>query len=436
MKAGLKISIFLLMFISASVQLAWAASVNITGFRAAHTADKSRLVFDMTGKADYIFFTLSRPDRLVLDIKNAGLATKIDKRQIRNTPIKNMRFRIYRDYIRIVMDLKNPASINTFILPPDRLQGYRLVLDLTNANSFSAVQPASLVALPLPPMKKLASQNNSVSTASDNGDDSSTTNNTKPVLTAGNKSAQGRDIIVVIDPGHGGKDPGTTGRSGIHEKDVVLAISKDLQRAINQQPGFRAVLTRTSDYYISLRGRLDIARKDKADMFVAIHADAYPKPDAMGASVFALSERGATSEAARWLAEKENKSELLGGASLPDNDNVLRSVLIDLSQTNTISESLQIGSAVLQQMGSVTTLHHPRVEQAAFVVLKSPDIPSLLVETGFLSTPAQEQQLRNPRYQQLLASAIMQGVKSYFVRNPPQGTLLAAQRFGNQYATQ
>lgn len=251
-----------------------------------------------------------------------------------------------------------------------------------------------------------------------------------PIITSTSMlSGHLRDIVVVVDPGHGGKDPGATGYHGTHEKNVVLAISRDIQRDINETPGFKAYLTRTGDYFVTLRGRLNIARQDKADMFVAIHADAYRDDSAQGVSVFALSERGATGEAARWLASRENQSELMGGVSLDDKSDMLRSVLINLSQTATVQSSLQIGQDLTQNIGYFAQLHHGhRVEQAAFVVLKSPDIPSLLIETGFISNIYEEARLNNPAYQNRLAQAISQGICEYFKSHPPRGTFLAERR--------
>lgn len=252
-------------------------------------------------------------------------------------------------------------------------------------------------------------------------------NNNAPLLAAGSGT---RPVIVVIDAGHGGHDPGATGPHGIHEKNVVLAIARDLQYLVDQQPGMHAVMTRDGDYYVGLRDRLAIARKDKGDMFIAIHADAAPEfsGEATGASVYALSLHGASSEAARWIAEKENYSEL-GGIDLdniPDQDNMLRSVLIDLSQTATISDSLILGRSVLHQLAGLSPLHHDVVEQAPFMVLKSPDIPSILVETGFITTPYEEEHLGDPIYQRELAQALLAGVKNYFNHYAPPGTWLAS----------
>ena len=237
-----------------------------------------------------------------------------------------------------------------------------------------------------------------------------------------------RDVVIVLDAGHGGKDTGAIGMNQSREKQVVLAIALKLKQLIDRQPGMRAVLTRNGDYYIGLRERMDIARLHNADIFVAIHADAFHNHNASGASVFALSPRGATSEAARWLAEKENHSEL-GGVNLSgldDRSGVIRTVLLDLSQTATIGASLQMGSRVLRGLDSVTTLHNQHVEQARFVVLKSPDIPSILIETGFISNPREEKNLNSPAYQARLTQAIFQGLKGYFWEYPPHGTRVEA----------
>lgn len=246
----------------------------------------------------------------------------------------------------------------------------------------------------------------------------------QPCLQSRAHKSRGRDLVVVVDPGHGGIDPGATGRDRTHEKDVVLQIAKKLAKAINQQPGFHADLTRRGDYYLKLRERLAIARHYHADMFIAIHADAFKNSRAHGVSVFALSSRGATSEAARWLAAKENQSELVGGVSLNNKSQVLRSVLINLSQNATIDSSIHVGDQIIRQVSSFSHMHQAHVEQAAFVVLKSPDIPSLLVEVGFISNPKEETRLKNHRHQQVIAAAIAHGIFNYFKQHPPQGTKL------------
>ncbi len=247
---------------------------------------------------------------------------------------------------------------------------------------------------------------------------------TKKIIITHVKTKPLRNIIIVLDPGHGGMDPGATGQLGAHEKDVVLVISKDLYALLKKQKGVTPELTRHGDYFVALRSRLNLARKGRADFFIAIHADAYKNHYARGASVFALSERGATSEAARWLAQKENYSELMGGIDLADKSSTVRSVLINLSQTATIRESLIFGHFLIRSLDKVALLHHGSVEQAPFVVLKSPDIPSLLVEVGFISNRQEEIQLRSSVYQMKLAHALMTGIMNYLHRYAPRGTVL------------
>jgi N-acetylmuramoyl-L-alanine amidase len=329
-------------------------------------------------------FALTNPDRLVIDITGGGnFQNRLTALDLEATPVKKIRS-------------SSPSP-----------QFLRIVLDLNTGAPFNSL----LIAL-----RTGVSKNPSID---------------KPVAVT--KIKRPREIIVVIDPGHGGKDPGATGLKKIQEKTVVLNIAKKLQQLIDHQPGFKAILTRNDDYYLTLRERLAIARKNKADMFIAIHADAYPDPLAHGVSVFALSQRGATSEAARWLAARENQSELMGGVDLGDKEDMLRSVLINLSQTATIQASLLIGQNLLEHIQPFAHLHHHHMEQAAFVVLKSPDIPSLLVETGFLSNFHEEEKLRSANYQYDLANAMMLGIKKYFLQRPPPGTWLAAQdsRFKN-----
>ncbi len=381
-------------------------AVNITRVRTSVTSHHSRLVFDFSGPIPpYRTFSLTDPDRIVLDIPNAKFDTRPAARLLKNSLVDDIRIGHKENHLRVVLDLLQLAKVNSFVLAPRYPYGYRLVVDLHSEQ----------------PNPNAKSENTKTTT---------TTKLIPEVMLPTLKKA--RKVIIVIDPGHGGKDPGATGPRGVHEKMVVLAISKYLQSAINAIPGYKAVLTRNGDYYLSLRQRLRIARRDKGDMFVAIHADAFRNPNSHGASVYALSERGASSEAARWLAEKENYSEL-GGVDLANKGNVLRSVLIDLSQTATINASLRIGTDVLHRLDSITRLHHPRVEQARFVVLKSPDIPSILVETGFISNPREERNLRTPRYQQKIANAIASGIRYYFANHAPPGTILAAQKQSNRY---
>lgn len=238
----------------------------------------------------------------------------------------------------------------------------------------------------------------------------------KPVVKINNKP---RQAIIVIDPGHGGKDPGATGPQGVHEKNVVLAICKDLQADLQKNRSVKVYMTRSGNYFVTLAGRLKTARKDKADLFIAVHADSFPDKTAHGASVFALSEHGATTAAARWLADSENRS-VLGGAQFKNQSKVVQSVLLSLSLNATIEDSLVFGSDVIRQLKSVTNLHSRHVDQAPFMVLKNPDIPSILVETGFISNAAEEQRLNNPQYQQKVALALANGIMQYLKQNPPQ----------------
>lgn len=399
--------VFMLIFLPS---LAFS-QVLVKDLRTSYQPNRTRVVFDITGPVKYNFFSLSKPDRLVVDVDNANVEEKHRQTLPAKSPLKDIRFGQHGGrYLRIVFDLKHAVKPKAFTLEPVGGYGYRLVIDLLPATHIAKTKRFETM-----PMMRATKPSANVSVKT-----------TVKIMVP--KPKKLRRVVIVIDPGHGGKDPGATGPNGAHEKNVVLKIAKDLQRMINKEPGFKADLTRKSNYYITLRGRLKIARKDHADMFVSIHADAYKNPRADGASIFALSERGATSEAARWLANSENRSELSGGVDLEDKDWTLKSVLINLAQTHTIASSLQIGHSIIRQLSKVTKLHHRRVEQAAFVVLKSPDIPSLLVETGFLSNPSEERKLTNSKYQQKIARAIMLGIKSYFLEHPPKGTFLAARQ--------
>ena len=289
--------------------------------------------------------------------------------------------------------MKDRVKPKSFLLKPNDTYGNRLVIDLNSIKSTK----------------------------------------TKPSVVKNLSVAGGnRDVIVMVDPGHGGEDPGAIGPGRVREKDVVLAISKELVRQINTVKGYKAYLTRSSDYYIGLRKRTELARERNADLFISVHADAFTRPQANGASVFALSLRGATSETARWLAQKENASDLVGGSGvkLGEHDDMLASVLLDLSSTASLKASLSVGDRVLGALGGVARLHKKNVQQAGFVVLKSPDIPSILVETGFISNPAESRRLKTRKYQRQIATSISKGLKGYFNDSPPLGTWLAAQKNG------
>ncbi|MGE6190011.1 MAG: N-acetylmuramoyl-L-alanine amidase [Gammaproteobacteria bacterium HGW-Gammaproteobacteria-9] len=372
--------------------------------------DNTRLVFDLSGPVEHKIFTLTAPDRLVIDVTGATLKAELDKLALQNTPVASLRAGQHdANTLRVVVDLHAPVSPKSFSLAPNQQYGHRLVVDLFDqATAARAATQPPVTATPATPAAPV----------------SPTLPAVKLPATGGSK----RDIVIAIDAGHGGEDPGAIGPGKVYEKHVVLQISKELQRQINADKGFRAELVRTGDYFIPLRKRTEIARKKGADLFVSIHADAAPRSAAYGASVFALSDRGATSETARWLADSENRSDLIGGAgnvSLGDKDQMLAGVLLDLSMTASLSSSLNVGQKVLSNMGRITPLHKRRVEQAGFMVLKSPDIPSILVETGFISNPSEAKKLQTASHQQSLARSIHSGVRQFFHENPPPGTYVA-----------
>lgn len=394
-------SVFLLLVLPLQ---AYAAASDIQGVRLWRAPDNTRLVFDLSGPVSHNVFTLANPERVVIDLKGAKLATDLKQLVQANTPIKDVRTGLHANELRIVLDVSSRVSPKSFSLTPNQQYGHRLVVDLFDQAQGAAIQ-SSPSAKPSAPVVAPA-----------------------PVRTT---PVGQRDIVIAIDAGHGGEDPGAIGPRNLYEKVVVLAVAKELQRQINSEKGFRAELIRTGDYFIPLRRRTELARQKNVDLFVSIHADAAPRASAYGASVYALSDRGATSETARWLADNENRSDLIGGAgnvSLDDKDQVLAGVLLDLSMTATLASSLDVGQRILEQMGRVTKLHKSRVEQAGFMVLKSPDIPSVLVEIGFITNPAESRKLTDKSYQASLARSIKEGVKQFFYNSPPSGTYVAAQR--------
>jgi N-acetylmuramoyl-L-alanine amidase len=342
-------------------------------------------------------FSLNNPYRIVADCPGAKLLSSPSTLLWRSTPVVKFRSSVSNRKLRMVWQL-NKKTKYTLSNKTDFFGKKKLILSLGDQSTSYA-------------------KNEIQTTAQGSAD-----------IFNKIKGAWPRDTVIVIDPGHGGKDPGATSANKIHEKNVVLAISKNICRDINKKAGFKAYLTRSKDVFLSLRQRLRVARDHHADMFVAIHADAFNNSKANGASVFALSLRGATSEAARWIAERENQSELIGGVDLADKDKLLRSVLIDLSQSATIRTSLEVGKGVIGDLKSVARLHHNTVEQAAFVVLKSPDIPSLLVETGFLSNRREASQLNTASYQRKIAKAISTGIVVYFQNKPLPNTWLAMRK--------
>jgi len=396
------------------------AASDVQSVRLWRAPDNTRLVFDLSGPVQHKVFTLTAPDRIVIDVDGGNLSKPLDQLPLKNTPISGVRAAKYdADTLRVVIDLTAQVTPKSFTLTPNQQYGHRLVVDLFDSGadaSSTANVPATVTpSTPAAPVSP-----------------------TLPALKLPPMPSSKRDIVIAIDAGHGGEDPGAIGPGKVYEKSVVLQISKELQRQINADKGFRAELVRTGDYFIPLRKRTEIARKQGADLFVSIHADAAPRSAAYGASVFALSDRGATSETARWLADSENRSDLIGGAgnvTLGDKDQMLAGVLLDLSMTASLSSSLNVGQKVLSNMGRITPLHKQRVEQAGFMVLKSPDIPSILVETGFISNPSEARKLQTASHQQSLARSIHSGVRQFFHENPPPGTYVAWLRDSGKIAS-
>jgi N-acetylmuramoyl-L-alanine amidase len=382
--------------------LTWAQA-EITAVRLSPEAATTRLVFDSSGNVEHSLFVLSNPDRVVVDIKNARLSADLSKINYDRSLLDGIRSARQgsnnRD-LRIVLDLKQSAQPRSFALRPNQQFGHRLVIDL----SHGAIDGAN------------DSTNNS------------TARQTSNVPSLSTSSRPPREIVIAIDAGHGGKDPGAVGPSGTREKDVVLAIARRLQKLLDKEPGFKAVLIRDGDHFISLHERVNRARRAQADLMISIHADAFHDRRARGLSVYTLSARGATSEQARLLAERENASDLIGGVKLDDKDDLLASVLLDLSQTASIEASTDAAARVLAGMKRVGRVHKHSVEQAGFRVLRAPDMPSMLVETGFISNPEEERNLRSTAYQQRLAEAMMNGINGYFRDSPPPGTILAQRR--------
>lgn len=401
---------------------AFAADVLVTSTRVWPAPDYTRVTIESQQPVKHALFSLDNPDRLVLDLEDVALSAVLNelagKISADDPYIKGVRVgRFKPGVIRLVFDLKTRVKPEVFALKPVGEYGHRLVLDV-----YPLEPPDPLLAFlknrdapaPAAPAAAPAAENAAPPVIA-KVEPSPTA---KPVPRAGRPPSE-RLITIAIDAGHGGEDPGARGRSGTLEKHVTLAIAQKLKERIDNEPGMRAVLTRDGDFFIPLHLRVEKARRVRADLFVSIHADAFIKPSANGSSVFALSERGATSAAARWLAKQENDADLIGGVNLGVKDPYLKQTLLDLSQTASINDSLKLGKAVLQEMGGINRLHKNHVEQAGFAVLKAPDIPSILIETAFISNPDEERKLKNPAYQNKMADAIFTGIKRYFSKNPP-----------------
>jgi N-acetylmuramoyl-L-alanine amidase len=371
-------------------------------------ADYTRVAIECSAPLKYTHFTIKNPDRLVVDLEgiefNSVLESLSNKVAADDPNISLLRAgRFKPGVVRLVMDLKNEVKPQVFVLPPVGEYGYRLVVD---------VYPLD----PPDPLLQLLSKNEALLNDAANekkaqGGEKSPERKGKPVVD--------RLVTITLDPGHGGEDPGAIGRAGSYEKNVTLAVARRLKAKIDAEPNMRAVLTRDTDYFVPLQVRVQKARRLQSDLFVSIHADAFVRTDANGSSVFALSESGASSSAARYLAQKENAADLIGGVNLGVKDPMLARTLLDLSQTATISDSLKLGKAVLGEIGGINRLHKASVEQAGFAVLKAPDIPSILIETAFISNPEEERRLNDDAYQDKMAEAIVSGIRKYFLANPP-----------------
>lgn len=366
----------------------------VKGMRVWTAPDKTRFVVDLNKKPNYKVFPLDNPPRVVLDLPNTSIEGLKDT-ELKDSVIENIRTgRRAGDTLRLVLDLTEPTRLSHFMLPPNRQYGHRLVLDLKHTTTRKVAEDVKFTA--------------------------------KPVM----RSATGvplRELTVVIDPGHGGEDPGAIGPRGTQEKHVVLAVAKALHKRLNKEVGIRAVLTRDGDYYVGLRQRRQIARdRYQADLFISIHADAWTRQSARGASVFVVSRKGASSTLAKFLADTANKSDRIGGVEITDDNQMLKGVLADLALEGNLEHSFRVGDYVLRSVGEVAYLHKRNIGQAGFMVLKSLDVPSILVETGFISNPGEERKLRTAGYQRKLAKALATGVIGYFRKYPPPDTLFAA----------
>jgi N-acetylmuramoyl-L-alanine amidase len=361
-----------------------ALAVDVRDVRLWAGPDNTRVVVDLSGSAQHSLAVLHNPERVVLDVPGARLGKGAHTPPAGAGAVKQVRMsRSSSGNLRVVLDLSRPIQAKSFLTTPNAHYGYRLVIDLGGAAR--ADRPIKVKHAP----------------------------------------ADARDLLIAIDAGHGGEDPGAIGKNGTREKDIVLAIARELAGKINAEPGMKAMLTRSGDYFVPLRDRMRRARAQQADLFVSIHADSIRDRSIDGSSVYILSQRGATDEASRWLAERENASDLIGGVSLDDKDDVLASVLLDLSQSASLNASQVAAERVLHQLTQAGEVRKHEVQQARFMVLKSPDIPSMLVETAYISNPQEEQRLRTPMQQARLAAAIHRGVHDYFYANPPMGTRIA-----------
>lgn len=372
------IPVLLLMAVAAN------AAATVENVRIWSENGKTRVVLDLSHPVKHNIFTLRGPDRLVVDLKDGRLAANLAAMPGGVGSVKNIRSGVLANgQLRVVLDLNENVRSRSFTAGPNPQYGDRLVIDLERSGALQTVKRASEAYTP------------------------------------------GRDVVIAIDAGHGGHDPGAIGRGKTREKDVALAVSRELAARINAESGMKAVLIRSGDYYVDHRKRMEIAHTNKADLFISIHADAVNDRRANGATVYALSLKGASDEESRLLAQRENRSVQIGGVSLDGKDQVLASVLLDLSQNAALSASLDVGSKVISEMAQVTKVRRRSVQQAGLIVLKSPDMPSILVETAYISNPSEEKLLKSKSHQQKLAKAILGGIRNYFYTNPPPDTQIA-----------
>jgi N-acetylmuramoyl-L-alanine amidase len=424
------------------------AEIVVSAVRVWPASEYTRITLESAQPIEYTVFTTRNPDRLVVDMEGVELGKQLRALPERIDPndpyIARARVALNRPgLVRLVLEVKSEIKPQAFSLKPIGEYAHRLVIDVYPAHPSDPLQalvdqlernkqPEPAPSITMDESTAAPAKKPEESARADPPPPPTVEHEAKarrapepdPARQATRRKSRSqpdmvRLVTVAIDAGHGGEDPGARGRHGTYEKEVTLAIARKLKAQIDAEPNMRAILTRDGDYFVSLVDRVHKARRVRADLFVSVHADAYIKPHARGSSVFALSERGATSAAARWLAKKENEADLIGGVNLDVPDPYVKQVLLDLSQTATISDSIKLGRAVLDQIGGINTLHKARVEQAGFAVLKAPDIPSILVETAFISNPQEEKRLKRADYQEQMALAIVEGIKKYFANNPP-----------------
>ncbi|PPK68221.1 N-acetylmuramoyl-L-alanine amidase [Methylobacter tundripaludum] len=428
----------------------YAQQIDVSSLRYWNTPDQTQMLFDVTASPEHRIFLMKNPARLVIDMRNVNLKQALSQPPASHPLFSQVRVAAKnKTDIRIVVDLKREISAQSTSLRTNSLNGKRLVIELLdkNPNSYAkleqkadikpiASKPAALKAAdsqqqiekPVKELqKKAAEKSEAIAVKSTKEAEKAEVVPVKSTKTA----KRNKDIIIAVDAGHGGNDPGAHGANGTEEKKITLEIARKLAHLINKQPGMKAVMVRKGDYFVDLRKRMQIARAAKADLFISIHADAFQNTTVKGASVFTLSNKGATSEAARWLADSENASDLVGGVSLNDKEDVLASVLLDLSQTATQDASVNVAGKVLKNFERIGELHYASVQKAGFLVLKSPDVPSILVETAFISNPSEELRLVNAAHQAKIAGAIFDGVRNYFdttspYKPSPEGSSVAA----------